>query len=273
MKKSNITFSIILLLFVWGSYLVSNSNGGFTAGYTGAPIDNGLNCTSCHGGNQPGTNANLIQSNIPSDGYEPGTTYTITINASHPTFNRFGFMLTAQTNTTSNHAFLGTWTLLNNQTQLRLNNRYVSHTSQGTAGSNNARTWQVQWTAPPAGSGSVAFFASVNAANGNGTTSGDQTILGNLVVGEKTVSMTERNRLNALRIFPNPVVNEVVNVISEHAFTIIEVFAIDGRKILSKQFDGENTATLQLHGLNSGLYLLTVANHQQLLNVQKILIP
>lgn len=250
----------------------SNSNGAFSAGYTGAPIDNGLNCTSCHGGQASSSNT-LILSNIPSNGYIPNTNYLITVNAQHPTFNRFGFMLTAQNHTTSNPTHTGTWTLLNNQSQLRLNNRYVSHTSQGTQGSNNARIWEVQWTAPPAGTGPVAFYASVNAVNNNGTTSGDQTILGSLIANEATVSVYEHDSINRLQVYPNPAIHNYVIVHSKQPFTRLDIYTVDGRRLITKEFDLEDYATLELHGLASGIYILHVTRHLHTLNIHKIWIP
>ena len=253
-------------------FINSNSNGAFSAGYTGASIDNGLNCTSCHGG-QASTGNNLILSNIPSNGYVPNTNYLITISAQHPTFNRFGFMLTAQTNTTTNPVHTGTWTILNNQTQLRLNNRYVSHTSQGTQGSNNARIWEIQWTAPPAGQGPVAFYTAVNAVNNNGTTSGDQTLLASLVVNEASVSLEEQTQINKLTVYPNPAIHKYVNIRSANPFTELNLFTIDGRLLISKTFDLVDYATLELHGLSSGMYILQVSHYRQMLNVHKVWIP
>lgn len=252
MKKTTKYLLTILALIIITGVVNSNSNGAFSAGYTGAPIDNGLNCTSCHGG-QTSSSSTLILSNIPSSGYIPNTPYLITVSAQHPTFNRFGFMLTAQTNTTTNPVHAGTWTLLNNQSQLRLNNQYVSHTSQGTQGSNNARIWEVQWTAPPAGSGPVAFYTSVNAVNNNGTTSGDQTILGSLFVNEATVSIPEQEKINKQRVYPNPAIFKYINIQSAHPFTDLNLFTIDGRLLISKTFDLVDYASMDLHGLSSGM--------------------
>jgi hypothetical protein len=50
----------------------------------------------------------------------------------------------------------------------------LSHTSGGNSG-NGTITWNFQWTAPAAGTGVVRFYASSNATNANGSTSGDNT--------------------------------------------------------------------------------------------------
>ncbi|GCD79687.1 choice-of-anchor V domain-containing protein [Schleiferia thermophila] len=257
MKNTYFVVFSVLFALIFSVHLNSNSNGAFSAGYTGAPIDNGLNCSSCHS-EQPVTGTNLIQTNIPASGYEPGSTYTITLSASHPTFNRFGFMLTSQTNTTANPSFTGTWTLTNNQTQLRINNRYVSHTFQGTQGSNNSRTWQVDWTAPPAGSGEVAFYTAINAVNDNGTTSGDQTILGSLIVQEASLGQRDYRPPFQVKLFPNPATNEFVNIVSDIPFTDVEIFTLDGRRILEKYFNNQTEISVQLSGLKTGVYLLRV---------------
>ncbi|GCD77018.1 MAG: choice-of-anchor V domain-containing protein [Thermaurantimonas sp.] len=268
-KKYKLTAATALLILLSGM-IKSNSNGAFSTGYTGAPIDNGMNCSGCHGG-QTSNSTSLITSNIPPTGYVPGTKYQITINAQHPTLNRFGFMLTAQTNTT-NPIHVGTWSLLNNQTQLRINNRYVSHTSQGTQGSNNARTWQVEWTAPAAGTGAVAIYAAVNAVNGNGTTSGDQTILGSLIVGESSVSLNE-TKTPAVRIFPNPVKSEFVQIENVVPFSRVEIFTLDGRLAKKEDFGKTTSATVKVSDLKSGIHLFVIFDEQTMLNTQKIWIP
>lgn len=271
MKRSyRLTVAATMLALLTGM-IYSNSNGAFSSGYTGAPIDNGMNCSGCHAG-QPINSTSMITTDIPPSGYVPGTKYLITINAQHPSLNRFGFMLTAQTHTTSNPIHVGTWTLLNNQTQLRINSRYVSHTSQGTQGSNNARTWQVEWTAPAAGTGTVAFYAAVNAVNGNGTTTGDQTILGSLVVGESSVSLHEKVP-PAARIFPNPATGQFVYIENSVPFTRVEIFAMDGRLIKKEDFVKTTTATITISDVKSGIYLIVISNNKSAFSTQKIWIP
>lgn len=152
----------ILLLF-------ANSNGS-PGGYTGSAGDGNQTCTSCHGGsatNQSG----WISSNIPASGYTPGQTYQISLTAVHSGAPRFGFELTSEN---SNAQKVGTFVITEpSRTRLVNQNRSVTHTFAGTSASGGTTTWTVNWTAPLTNIGQVRFFAAVNAANGNGGTSGD----------------------------------------------------------------------------------------------------
>ena len=51
----------------------------------------------------------------------------------------------------------------------------MKHTSTGTYNgtSNGPVTWQFDWTVPDPAVGTITFYAAGNAANGNGSTSGD----------------------------------------------------------------------------------------------------
>ena len=183
-KLYSILTLIIIALLAGQSKLQSYSNGFFGNGYTGSPGDFNQTCASCHGGSPVTVAANAITSTIPATGYVPGQTYTITVTANHPTFNRFGFMITAEAN--SNNAKAGTWIITNSsQTQISPTN-YVAHTSGGTMGSNNSKTWSMNWTAPAAGTGAVTFYAAINRTNNNSATSGDQVATATLSVSENT---------------------------------------------------------------------------------------
>lgn len=173
---------IIGLITLMCGKLISYSGGFFGAGYTGSPGNSGMTCVTCHSGSSVTTAQGAITSNIPASGYVPGQSYTVTVTAQHPTFNVFGFMLTAETST---GAKAGSWTITNaTETQLTAGGSYVSHTSSGITGSSNMKTWTVQWTAPTPGAGTVTFYAAINRANGNGTTSGDQIQTASLQVAQ-----------------------------------------------------------------------------------------
>ena len=78
MKKSLLLIPITLTIAIFFYPKPSNSfSTGSPGGKTGSPTD-GVNCTQCHyAGSGSGA---TITSNIPSTGYVPGTTYTITAN-------------------------------------------------------------------------------------------------------------------------------------------------------------------------------------------------
>ncbi len=175
-KKLLLAFSIVACLtiaFLPEQNIHGNTSSG-PAGYTGSPFDsNGRTCGSgggCHAGGTTNQNG-IITTNIPACGYTPGQTYNITVTATSAGRTKFGFSLSAQK--TSNGVTAGTL-IAGTGSQLNGSNRYITHTSAGTAATGSGtRVWNFQWTAPVAGTGSVSLYAAVNCTNSGGNNSGD----------------------------------------------------------------------------------------------------
>jgi hypothetical protein len=163
-----------LLLIPFAALLYANSSGS-PGGRSGSPGDGGATCTACHAGTAA-TQSGWITTNIPENGFAPGETYEITLNAAHSGAGRFGFELTAENPVGSK---LGGFTITDaSRTKLISGGNAVTHTSSGNSGGNNT-SWSFNWTAPD-DEVEVRFYAAVNAANGNGTNSGDQIYTTNL---------------------------------------------------------------------------------------------
>lgn len=153
---------------------------------TGAPP--GTNCTQCHTGtvnSGPGS----IKIEFPSGGsYTPGNTYKVRVTVADPAAARWGFELTARMGA-DRTATAGRFAI-DNATTTQFSpgstaGEYVTHTSAGTAqGTSGSATWEVNWTAPAAGSGQVSFYAAGNAANNNGNNQGDQIYTTSLAITE-----------------------------------------------------------------------------------------
>ncbi|MFM1744787.1 MAG: hypothetical protein RLZZ630_724 [Bacteroidota bacterium] len=173
MKKLFFTLTGILgfvvTLFQFNS--TTGSTSGAPAGYANDPASGQNNCTSCHIGTAVVATPNTasITTNIPSGGYIPGQTYTITATVIYSGRSKFGFEIAAQS---SNGATRGTIIVTNTAQTKLVNNNYITHTSGGTSGS-GSKTWTFNWVAPAAGSGTVGFYGAFNASNGNGSTLGD----------------------------------------------------------------------------------------------------
>ncbi len=169
-----------LLAIISSSALLLAPSGGRTGAYSGSPGDNGTNCTNCHSG-APANIMNVITTNIPSSGYDPGVTYTIIVSISHPSNNTFGFQLSAED---SNDTKIGGFGAPNNSVQVVNSGNAVTHTSSGNSGTSNARTWTVDWTAPTAGTGDVTFYVACLASSGQNTN--NQVSLSSKTVSEDT---------------------------------------------------------------------------------------
>jgi hypothetical protein len=174
---------------------------------SGAPADNNSTCATsgCHSGTASDRD-NLITSTVPSTGYIPGETYTMTVSITEAGISRWGFQATAQN---SNGDLQGTYTLTNAaQTRLAAGtggNKYVTHTTAGNSGSTGSKTWSFDWTAPSAGTGVVNFYTAVMASNNNGGTAGDLVYKDQLVIEEDlTASASSISSVLSFSVFPNP---------------------------------------------------------------------
>jgi len=179
MKKSIFIFgSIIAVAILFYPQSTIGKLTGSPGGKTGSPMDNS-DCTSCH--NVQGTTVTTtnITSNIPSDGYIPGNTYTITanlVNAGTPN----GFEITCEENTSNTK----TGILFNTNpsaTQLVNNGNAITHTTAG----NSLNTWIFDWEAPAIGTGDITFYgAFILAGYPIGSNIGDYLTLSALSISE-----------------------------------------------------------------------------------------
>jgi len=144
----------ITLLFI-GLMLFSSFGGdantdypsGSPAGYTGSLYD-GQDCYNCHGGSTAVVD-DWITSDIPPDGYTPGTSYTITVTVTGT--GTKGFEVSPHD---VDGNLLGTLTA-GPGNKLVGSNKYVT---QSSGSSSNPKVWTFTWTAPSAGTGEVTFW-------------------------------------------------------------------------------------------------------------------
>jgi Secretion system C-terminal sorting domain len=149
---------IISTLFLFASLAIiqttTTSNSGGAAGNT----VNGCGGNSCHGVQSNLTTLSL--SGIPSAGYVPGQTYTITISVTNTIKVAAGFDLNAN---------IGTFTTIANTTVSGLD---ITHSAPLTM-TNGTATWAIPWTAPSNSAASVTFTFAGNAINNNNNPGGD----------------------------------------------------------------------------------------------------
>jgi len=157
MKKvlllSAFALSYLFMAILQPSYHALHSNPtGAPAGRSGGPAEGGATCAAggCHSPSSNTVVSTLISTN-PSlaSGYTPGATYSITITVNGS--GSKGFQFSPQSST---GATMGTLVApANLQIQ---QSKYITHRN---ASSGNPSTWTFQWIAPPAGSGTVGFYA------------------------------------------------------------------------------------------------------------------
>ena len=169
---------LLVLVFPVALLIIANSSGS-VGGKSGSPGDGGSTCTDCHAGSATAVTG-WINSNIPPEGYTPGTTYNITAVGNHTGVVLFGFELTAED---AQGNKVGTLTVTDPlQTQLTNSNAAITHTINGITPVGNMKTWNMGWTAPAEAMGEITFYAAFNAADGNGNTSGDVIYTSSLTV-------------------------------------------------------------------------------------------
>ncbi|RMG77294.1 MAG: T9SS C-terminal target domain-containing protein, partial [Bacteroidetes bacterium] len=253
MKKKALfvsAFSVLLAgIIVYDIQLqhVKASPGG-KVGYSGSAGNNGQNCTACHSGTP--VNDATITSDIPATGYIPGNVYTLTVTASDPSRNLFGLDLSAEDIPgTSNKGTLSVST-----SNLQNWGGEVTQTSP-IQGSGNTFTASINWTAPGSGSGDVIFNVAVLAANGNGSSSGDLVHLGSLTVSEATSTHTDKNAVEHINIFPNPVKN-VLTLTHISNVNTISIYDTFGKLIYSTSNKGSNTSIINVEKWSSGIYFM-----------------
>ncbi len=138
---------------------------------TGAP--NESTCMDCHVGNELNASDGSLMLTIPET-YIPNEVYTIVVNLSREGQSRWGFEMTALD---ADGGSAGSFIVddAGNTGIFEANSKkYIHHTTAGTAaGTNDANSWEFQWTAPDADMGPVTFYAAGNAANGDFNTTGD----------------------------------------------------------------------------------------------------
>lgn len=144
-------------------------------GFTGAPGES--TCTECHDEFGEETNTGLGNLTLMHPyRYEPGQRMTITVELSQPGQRRWGMQVTALTTEGALPAgeFVITDPAHTKLVQGPSGRVYVEHTSAGTFFDQRDRAvWTFDWIAPKSDVGPVAFYATGNAADGDGTRLGD----------------------------------------------------------------------------------------------------
>jgi len=237
---------LLPLVFIFSGY-----HTGSPGGRTGSPGDNGNNCTACHTGT-PQNASDWIMSDIPAIGYIGGETYMITATGTHEGVGRFGFELTAED---ENGNKVGMFTITNTtENQLANNGNAVTHTDDGITPTDDSKTWEFEWTAPDDVPGDITFYAAFNAANGNGTTTGDVIYLTDMTVSPDVTSIADAE--SSFAFYPNPTsgpVNFEVPQVEKNAE--IKVFNQAGQ-LIEKVNVSSNLGQVNLSDRARGIYFV-----------------
>lgn len=275
--KSKMLYALFAAAFA--AVLFLNNSGGAGASQqtdrTGSPLSPGI-CTECHGGGafNPSVTATLLKNDVAVAQYQPGEDYTfrLSITAANGTPSRYGFMAVALRGADNLNA--GTWDSAPAGTRITTINtrQYFEQSSPRTT-----NTFDIKWKAPAAGSGAVRFYAAGNAANGNGSTSGDASaaLASPLVISEgSTSSAFEVELLPAkVTVYPNPVETQL-NLkiqIEESGRYFLSVYDMSGRALQRKTIQlltGDNQESLNVSQLAAGHYAVRLSDGKRVVTQQ-----
>lgn len=173
-----IVITTFTIAFCLAAYYSMTSPSGPPAEVTNAPSES--NCTSCHSGSLITSGSNWdkvsLTSNFTGNGYIPDSTYTIKISHSQSGISKWGFQATVLD---QSNKMAGTFTTsgrVQTISSSSLSRYYAEQTSSGTSSTGtNSTDWTFSWKAPSKNVGKVKFYFCVLAANGDNTSSGDNT--------------------------------------------------------------------------------------------------
>ncbi len=262
-RKTLLLLTLATLFGVSIPTLKSYPDGAPSDGRTGSPGDGGKTCATagCHNGTAQDASG-IISSNIPTEGYTPGVSYTITVAVDQN--GKKGFVVSPQK---EDGTLVGTLTAgAGNQ---RVGTKYITHSTPVLT---TSASWTFTWTAPAAGSGNVDFYG----AFANNRTLVRKT---KYTVNEKVASGINSNQtISGLKMFPNPSINQDLSLsfeLKKSATLKIELIDITGKSALDLYNGLENAGTFnqkfKLPMINSGIYFLRIQSGEDVLT-RKLLV-
>lgn len=227
-------------------------------------------CSSCHGNKNSATQVSieLLENGNPVSKYTPEATYDVRLTAFNANSRpAFGFQLVCGSATPSSSLFGIFDNAAVANTSLKLSRKLVEHSAalDGEIIDGKSQfTTTFKWTAPPKGSGDIAFYAAVNAVNDNGKDdSGDQWSLGKSSILAESTGTASISDVNSPKVgvFPNPATDEISIDISTlpKADYLITLIDMSGNEVASRLIKtGNNNQTIDIRALPSGHYTVLV---------------
>jgi len=171
-------YAVLILLAVT---LVQAYSSGPPDGKTGRPGEG--TCSDCHSGPSGSADSTALVGLI-GNSYHPDSVYNLALSVQFVGQTRWGFELTAVDRAGQRAGFLSVSDPTNTQLS-PAGPGYMKQTLVGThAGTSGPVSWNFRWQAPSAGAGPVTFYWCANAANNNGSGTGDAICRDSLQVAE-----------------------------------------------------------------------------------------
>lgn len=258
----------ISLLAIATLALFSNSNGNFTADYTGT-TGLGQSCAQvgCHEGiGTMGVDTNKIlvrvldANNIDVNSYTLNQQYTVEIKFKLHGATKVGFQCTSLFGFSSNKAGVVSNTLMPANIQVYTDGsgrEYLSHTSTGGGAavmSNGYAIWRYRWTAPSTSPQAIFFNVAVNRSNNDNTLNGDSIFVSTMKVLQLPTSTSSYSKNDQISLYPNPANTSLSIQTDLNKIESYSIFDLQGRKVIPQT--KMSTNTINISNLNKGNYIL-----------------
>lgn len=255
-------FYIFFLLMAAGFFALSNSGGAGTVqgqDRTGSPVGAG-SCQTCHNGGAFNASASIsvLSGDEAVTEYIPGEQYTVRVSSTfqgEPSL--FGFQAVALD---GNNDSAGAWVDGDGYKIVGVGGRSYTEQSPVSGGP----TFDITWTAPTSGVGTVSFYAATCVADGNGGSGGDNGSIASAVSLAQAEGSNIFNNTTGkmeLTIMPNPVSEVLSYKVIGRDNGIYEMRLTDafGKTVYTEKVNlntGENILNASVSELPEGTYIL-----------------
>ena len=261
-KKITLLFAVSGAIMM-SSFGIMDDNGRATS--TGSPGENTCNTTGCHNTyqlNSGGGSVKITSSNLTNWSYTPGQIYSITVTVSKTGLKLFGLGFEALTSTNANAGTLtaGTGTVLKSANVSGVSRTSVTQAKNGGA-STDAHAFTFTWKAPATDVGKVTFYCAGNAANSNGSESGDYIYTTSQVVtSPSTVGIVEQHEFaKQIMVFPNPTTDFIQISDQSDVALSMNVTILDLKGAVVNQLKNiSKNDRIETFNLNAGTYILKI---------------
>lgn len=257
----------VVLAVVLAPSLGQTRSGGAAPGFAGDPIPGepqALACNACHTSFPLNSGAGGVAIDAPT-AFGPGETVRVTVTVDNQTQpdgsggRRQGFEAVVKDAATDE--VVGTVALVDASNTRFASSReeYVTHTSGGTS----QTAWAFDWTAPESPAGPVRIYAAGNAANGNGSSSGDRIYTATADLAPASTAATSTPGAPAFDVggpHPNPARGGIVRLAVVGADGVAARL-VDGRGRVVRDLGTSRAGALTVStaGLAPGLYFVVAS--------------
>lgn len=252
-----------------GSYLFYSSSAGPASvqvqDRTGSPIAAGF-CgnNGCHasGAFGAGLTISVTDGTNTVTSYQPEVTYTVRVNVTDDgNASTYGYQAVALDAGNNNAGSMGFPNAGQQLVTLASGIEYMEHSTPSNSGS-----FEFSWTAPAAGTGDVTLYSGGIAADGGGSSAGDGSALGNVMLTEMVSDIFQVEQLPvSLDIYPNPVQDQLnLSIQSDISGSFdLNIYDLKGQLLQQEVISLSATTqqqNIQVNDLPKGNYLLQLTD-------------